>query len=190
MQSNILNSNLTKAQQAFTNALLGLLKEKTYSEITISELAEYAQYDRRTFYRYFKTTDDVICSYCAVLLNEMTEIMMSKGTLTPESGFESFFEFWDRHKDFLLLLNKQGLLHFLGDLQTKLIYQQVGLSMHDDLPDNFEDVSEFSQFAFYFMLGGVWSVLSFWVSSGMKQTPSEITTHVLNSITQMAILIK
>lgn len=132
----------------------------------------------------------MLCLYCANLLREMASIMNEKGSLTPKSGFESYFEFWDRHKDFLLILNKQGLLHYLGDLQTQLIYQQVGLLTQDNLPAYFEEIPEHSQFAFYFILGGVWGTLSFWISSGMKQTPQEITEHILNSLSQMSLLIK
>ena len=183
-------NKLSKAQQAFTSALLDLMKKKPYKDITVSELSEYCGYDRRTYYRYFKTMDDVIRLHCAYLLKEMAEIMISKGMLTPETGFLSYFEFWDRHRDFLILLDQQGLLYFLGELQNSLLYQQVGLSMHSDLPDELSDTSEFSQFAFHFMLGGVWSSLVFWVRSGMKQTPEQLTKHILNSLTEMAKLIK
>lgn len=35
-----------------------------------------------------------------------------------------------------------------------MIYQQVGFSVHDDLPEQLSDTPEFSQFAFHFTLGG------------------------------------
>lgn len=182
-------TTLRRAQEAFIRALLRLMEKKPYKEITVSELAAYAQYDRRTYYRYFRSTDDVLSLHCAWILREMAAIMMEKGQLTPYSGFLSYFEFWERHRDFLELLEKQKLLCFLEECQNEVIYQQVGLSVHDDLPENLSDTPEFSQFAFYFTLGGLWTALVFWIRSGMKQTPEQLAQYILRSFSEMDKLI-
>lgn len=184
-----LKIELNRSQKYFIDALLKLMQIKPYSEITITELSEYAQYDRRTFYRQFKSKDDILCLHCATLLNEMAKSMKQKGTLTPYSGFLSYFEFWARHRDFLTLLDRHGLMNFLGEKQEYLIYQHVGKLVHDDLPEKLSDTSEFSQFSFFFTQGGLWYSLCFWVRSGMKQTPECLTEHILNSFTEMARLI-
>lgn len=180
---------LNRSQKCFIDALLALMARKPYSEITITALSEYAQYDRRTFYRHFKTKDDILCLHCASLLNEMGESMNQRGSLTPYSGFLSYFEFWSRHKEFLILLDKHGLMNFLGDKQEYLIYQYVGKLVDEDLPEKLSDTSEFSQFAFFFTQGGLWHSLCFWVRTGMKQSPECLTKHILNSFTEMAKLI-
>lgn len=176
---------MNRSQSCFIDALLALMEKRPYSEITITELSEYAQYDRRTFYRHFKTKDDVLCLHCATLLNEMAVIINQKGQLTPYSGFLSYFEFWSKHTDFLSLLDRHNLLGFLGDKLEYLLYQYVGKLVHDDLPDKLAETSEFSQFAFLFTQGGLWYVLVFWVRTGMKQSPECLTQHILNSFTEM-----
>ncbi|MBQ6889174.1 MAG: TetR/AcrR family transcriptional regulator [Lachnospiraceae bacterium] len=180
---------LNRSQKFFIDALLTLMQQKPYAEITITELSEYAQYDRRTFYRQFKSKDEVLCLHCATLLNEMASLMNLKGQLTPYSGFLSYFEFWSKHKDFLSLLHEHNLLNFLADRQEYLLYQYVGKLVHNDLPDSLSDTSEFSQYAFFFTLGGLWYSLVLWVRTGMKQSPEQLTEHILNSFTQMAELI-
>lgn len=134
---------LNRSQKAFINALLGLMKEKQYRDITVSELAETAGYDRRTYYRNFRNKDDILYLYCAVLLSDMTGIMMKKGSYTPESGFLSYFEFWDKHRDFLMLLEKHGLLYFLGEKLGDLLYDNVGQNVHSGLPEKLDENSEF-----------------------------------------------
>ena len=183
------NINLNRSQRFFIDALLTLMQQKPYAEITITELSEYAQYDRRTFYRHFKSKDDVLCLHCATLLNEMASIMNQKGQLTPQSGFLSYFEFWAKHKDFLRLLEKHNLLNFLGDKLEYLLYEYVGKFVHNDLPNTLAETSEFSQYAFFFTQGGLWYTLVFWVRTGMKQSPEQLTKHILNSFTQMEELI-
>lgn len=184
------NIKLSRSQKYFIDALLELMQIKSYSEITVTELSEYAQYDRRTFYRYFKSRDDILYLYCAVLLNKMATSMNQKGPLTPRSGFLSYFEFWFEQKEFLVLLEKQNLMNLLGDKQEYLLYQYVGKMVNHDLPEKLSDTSEFSQFSFFFNLGGLWYTLCFWVRTGMKQSPEQLTEYILNSFTEMAGLIK
>lgn len=173
-----------RAQQAFINALLLLMKEKSYNQISVSELSEIAQYDRRTYYRYFSSRDDILYSYCAILLAEMAGDM-SKTQLTPQSGFLLYFEFWNRNREFLKLLDKQNLLYFLGEKQDQLLYQHVGRKVHEDLPSELKDVSEFSRFAYYFTLGGLWQMLILWIRDGMTQTPEQLTSYALSIFAEM-----
>ncbi len=175
---------MNKAQQAFVDALLQLMQEKPFEQISASQLSRLAQYDRRTYYRYFKTKKDVLYLYCSSLLGDLA-LEMRKEPLTPYSGFLSFFEFWNEHRDFLLIMEKQHLLYYLGSEIDSLIYRNVGIVVHKDLPDNLEQISEFSQFAYYFTLGGCWQVLIFWIRSGMKQTPEQMTRHILQIFSEM-----
>ncbi|MBO6207595.1 MAG: TetR/AcrR family transcriptional regulator C-terminal domain-containing protein [Lachnospiraceae bacterium] len=179
-----MEKNTNKGEQAFINALLSLMEEKPYNQISVSELSELAEYDRRTYYRYFTSKDDILFSHCSALLAEMAA-SMSATPLTPKSGFLSFFKFWNDHRDFLALLYKQNLIHFLGEKLDRLLYQQVGLKVHDDLPDELTLVSEFSRYAYYFTLGGLWHVLVLWIRDGMTLTPEQLTAHVLNSFSEM-----
>lgn len=187
-----MNTNQTvkinRSQKCFIDALLTLMQRKPYEEITITELSECAQYDRRTFYRHFKSKDNVLCLHCATLLNEMAVITNQKGQLTPYSGFLSYFEFWTKHKSFLCLLDEHNLLNFLGNKQEYLLYQYVGKLVHDDLPDELSENSEFSQYAYFFTQGGLWYTLVLWVRTGMKQSPEQLTKYILNSFTQMTKL--
>ena len=183
-----MDKKLCKAQIAFIGSLLKILKNKPFDQISVSELSEDAQYDRRTFYRHFQSKSDILYLYCASLLSEMADDM-KKNPLTPLSGFLSYFEFWNKHRDFLLLLEKQHLLYFLGEKQDQLLYEHVGTVVHADLPKKLSQVSEFSLYAYYFTLGGLWQTLVLWIRTGMKQTPRQLTDYILKSFTEMQKLI-
>lgn len=183
------DKTINRAQKCFIDALLALMEEKPYGEITVSALSERAQYDRRTFYRYFKSRDDILCLYYAGLLHEMAELTSQKGALTPRSFCLAYFEFWQKHKDFLTLLDKHRLLHFLGERQELMIYHHVGHRVQDNLPDTLSETVEFGQYAFYFTQGGLWSALIYWVHTGMKQSPAVLTEHILDTFSEMAKLI-
>lgn len=180
---------LNKAQTAFVNTLLQQMQVKPFNQISVSELSEAAEYDRRTFYRYFQTKEDILYLYSAVLLEAMANDM-KREALTPRSGFLAYFKFWDTHRDFLTLLEKQGFLYFLAEKQDQLLYQHVGLSVQDNLPNRLEQVPEFSQYAYYFTLGGLWQVLVFWIRTGMRQTPEQLTQYTLDLFTEMQKLME
>ena len=146
-----MEKSTNKGEQAFINALLSLMEEKPYNQISVSELSELAEYDRRTYYRYFKSKDDILFSHCASLLSEMAAS--------------------------------------LGEKLDQLLYQQVGLKVHDDLPDDLAQVSEFSRYAYYFTLGGLWQMLVLWIRDGMTLTPEQLTEHVLTSFSEMQKMI-
>ena len=60
-----------KAARDFRNALLKLMQQKDFSEITISELCKTAELSRSTFYRYYTNTNDVINDYFKSILKIM-----------------------------------------------------------------------------------------------------------------------
>jgi len=179
-----MDNKLNKAQLAFIHALLRRMKTKPYETITISELSEEAQYDRRTFYRYFQTKNDILYSYCAFILGHMADDMRRE-PMTPYSGFLAYFKFWSDQRNFLSLLDKHHLLYFLGEKQDQLFYHNVGVIVHNDLPQELEQIPEFSQYAYYFTLGGLWQTLILWIRGGMKQTPEQLTQYVLDIFSQM-----
>nr|WP_319487342.1 IS3 family transposase [uncultured Caproiciproducens sp.] len=50
-----------RSKEWLTKALLELMKNKPFQEISISEIAEKADLSRRTFYRSFSSKEEVIC---------------------------------------------------------------------------------------------------------------------------------
>ena len=70
-----------------------------------------------------------------------------------------------------------------------MIYHHVGHRVQKNLPDTLSETAEFSQYSFYFTQGGLWSVLIYWVRTGMKQSPSVLTEHILNTFIEMEKLI-
>ena len=61
-----------RSRQMITNALMQLLKEKPYEEITVTDIAERSQLVRKTFYRNFSGKDE-ICAYCISVLETICE---------------------------------------------------------------------------------------------------------------------
>lgn len=155
------------------------LCQKNFHDISVTELAARADYDRKTFYRHFSCKEDILTLHCKTILAEMAAMMKDQGPLTFRTGLLSFFQFWENHRDFLSLLARNDLLYFLERNQEQLIYQFVGSHVHDNLPDTLEGVSPFSKYSFYFTIGGLWNILFQWIQSPTPDSPEKITEYVL-----------
>lgn len=66
---NIKEDNQTRKR--IIESLFELLAKKEYHDITISRIVDKAGLGRRTFYRYFKTKDEVIEYTAKILMNEL-----------------------------------------------------------------------------------------------------------------------
>ncbi|MGN0350162.1 MAG: TetR/AcrR family transcriptional regulator [Roseburia sp.] len=173
------NSKLNRAQKYFIEALLSLMEKKAYQDITVQELSEAAQYDRRTYYRYFTCKEDILRLYCAHILNEMALMMTEKGPLSLQSGVMAYFSFWEQYTDFLRLLGRNDLLHFMAAQHDELLYEYVGKSVQPDIPDNLGNAQPLSRYSFYFTSGGLWNTLVHWVNEEPSRTPEELTDYIL-----------
>lgn len=72
-------------------------------------------------------------------------------------------------------------MHIRGAAFTYYVCRKV----HEDLPQELTDVSEFSRHAYYFTLGGLWQMLILWIRDGMTLTPEQLTSHALAIFSEM-----
>lgn len=180
--NNTENPIALQSKRWIMESLIELMNKKTFEEITISELASHADLGRRTFYRNFTSKEDVLKSYLQSLIEELIKRLSIYETLTPKICIHQIFKLCSDNKTFLIGLNKSRMLGFLLDewnTALPIIHQK----MLDKLP-NFPNQNNETALAYTlaFNTGGVWNVVSKWISSGMKQTPEEMTTIMMGLI--------
>lgn len=176
---------LTRSERHFVHALLSLMEEKDFREITVMELAERAEYDRKTYYRHFKSKEDILLLYCYHILYEMADAMRAV-PLTVSNTILAYFRFWEKHRAFLSLLAKNDLLHHLGNLQEELLYDHVGQIVQPGIPVSLAEAPPLSRYSFYYTAGALWTVLCHWVLEDPKATPEELTEYYKQTTTGLA----
>lgn len=181
---------LSRVKKHYTDSLISIMEEKQFHDITIQEISEKAGYDRRTYYRYFSSKEDILRLYCSHIFGEMADMMQREESLTFKLGIISYFTFLEKHIDFLKLLQKNNLLHFLGDEQDNLFYHYVGVFVQPEIPQQLEQASPLSKYAFFFTSGGLWNTLVYWIKEEPRRTPKEITEFILMTFTEIGNAIK
>ena len=155
-------------------ALLELMLEKDYTKISIGEIAKKAGVDRSSYYRHFKSKEDIISFFFDMVLKESLDgytnlssidftlyIPVSYTHLNIHSIYTAFFNY----KNEILLIHYANLSFLLLDVLSKR-FQFSELATQFPLTKQYE---------LSYIIGGIYNNLIFWMSRDMKETPDELT---------------
>ena len=165
------NPLAVQSQEWLTEALLTLLESKSYSNITITEIAAKADLSRRTFYRAFDSKEDILAYYTGKLFEEFLALLQQEAEHSYTSIIFLYFQFWCSHKHFLHILQKNNLLTFIM-AQYSVLFPKVFQLVKGGHPlfDNAEALS----YAMAYSAGGLLHMLLKWTEDGTDKTPAEM----------------
>ncbi|MBV6400803.1 MAG: hypothetical protein CNIPEHKO_01097 [Anaerolineales bacterium] len=177
--------------QSLRAALLELIKEKNYDDISIEEITERANVGRATFYLHYKDKEDL-------LLEEFSETIYDQAQVLSEVPFSAWvpastkdsgknkplqplllvFQHVHDHSELYYLLlksaNASKIVERIRKVSTEAIVRFVENKMKSDpIPLLFEVPIEF--FAAFFS-GALLSVVSWWIKEDMRHSPEEVTS--------------
>jgi AcrR family transcriptional regulator len=168
------NSIAIQSKELFAEALVDLLRTKPYHKINITELAQKADLDRRTFYRNFNFKDDILAYRIKGIIEEFQESIHQQKHLDAYIIAKTYFAVCSHHVDFLTLLSEQGLMiHLLS------AFDQVLPSLTEKYVRRAVDESE-DDFAYVlsFYAGGFWHLSNKWLQEGIQKTPDQLAALV------------
>lgn len=175
------NPSAVRSQKEITDALLALMHEHPYNEITIKQILLESKLARKTFYRNFDSKDDVLISLLRKNLDEYFDIVNNArgGVLT------TIFEFADRNQELLMLLDKNDMMHIV--LQCLNSFSAVMLRNQNKELNPFSKLFEGldQDYLVALNIGAVWNVISLWVHRGMKESPDSVKRTVAEYLKRM-----
>ena len=165
-----------RTRQALHQALIRLIVERGYDEITVADIAEAADTGRSTFYAHFTDKDDLLRSAGGylkrVLVMEHEALAASSGQ--PEDRLLGFTRFMTAHLYeqlviFHALMRGQG-----GPIFLEMIRDVLCEIVRKELPADFNTGALEREVAVQFVVGGYITVVTWWLRSGAKQDPSSV----------------
>lgn len=175
---------IRKTRSALKSSLNVLLQKKNIKDISVKELTDLADVNRGTFYLHYKDVFDLLEQSELELLNELhhaiDELDVNDVKKDPSLLFEHVYTVCSENADFIrILLGRNGDMKFLNSLNT-FVKEKC---LHEWRPlIRLINIDNFDAF-FSFLIGGCCSLLQYWFSTGMKQSPREladITAEILN----------
>ena len=101
------NPSAIRSKNEITEALLSLMQNAPYNEISVKQIIMEARLARKTFYRNFESKDDVLISYLKGIIREYYDVV-NTGKVNV---LETIFLYVDKYRDLLRLLEKHNMLH-------------------------------------------------------------------------------
>lgn len=162
-----------EVKNAIAKALFLLMETKALSDITIKELVEKAGVARASFYRNFTTKVSVISYYLQNMLINYKDKYSSD--LAHIARYENVLRTFSYIQDFKQELNslfKAKLGQMMLDAMNEYIITGA----------NIKNVKQLYKYPFYSYSGALYNVLYYWITTGCKESPEEMTSAYFNSL--------
>ncbi|AZN38772.1 TetR/AcrR family transcriptional regulator [Paenibacillus albus] len=177
-----------KTKQALRKALMDLIEENGMEGLTVTNISARADVNRGTFYLHYRDVQDMMSQLKTEILEAVNLLMQQVDIYElrkyaareePYPGMVHMIEELERHGDFLkIILGPKGDPAFpitLKALITKHIWGKM-LS-HQAM----KELLVPAEYLLAYTTSANFSILTHWIESGMKQTPTEVA-HILMRI--------
>lgn len=190
------NPSAVRSRKEISNALLKLMQEHPYAEISVKQIIMETSLARKTFYLNFRSKDDVLESILDELIGEYTAALSKANEKNNPAGtkyldeaisvdttgkvdtitnpLSVIFSFCDKNKDLLSLLHKSKMLYLLLLRLNEFLPEY---SKTEDMSSNpfVKLMGELEpDYLIAFNVGAIWNVLFKWIDRGMVDSLDSI----------------
>ena len=152
------------------DAFAALTRTVPYGEITILRIVQEADVSRQTFYRHFRSKDDILAAMLQGISEGVSERLQQLEQPTRREIFATYLSFWRDNADFLRIVCE-------GHVEAWLIarYGEIMREKLDILRPHFAALSvrEFDLVK-SFLIGGLYQMKADWYRKGFQETPEAL----------------
>ena len=164
------NPSAIRSKKEITDALIKLMQDHSYSEISVKQIVLETTLERKTFYNNFSSKDDVLDSVITEAIRNYVEAL----TMSPDGPLSVIFEFCDRNKELLGLLHKNNLLYLLL-LKLNAVIPELNSCMDMSTNPFAKMIGSLEpDYLIAFNIGAIWNIIFKWVERGMTDSPEKI----------------
>ncbi|WP_343209850.1 TetR/AcrR family transcriptional regulator [Anaerolentibacter hominis] len=159
-----------KVKDRLLSALLEFAGHKDWSTLTVTELIEKSGVARASFYRNFRSVEDII----EYGIHKMS-LCYHEGKPFPNEDFHSRevmlykFRFYKEYAGLVLAFHHAKVATTLLDVITDCEIDACG-----DMP-----VSSITRYEIYYFSGAFYNMMLCWLESGMKESPEDMADEFL-----------
>ena len=162
-----------KSKDKIVKSLIELMETHEFEEITVKDISELAEVNRSTYYRNFKSKEDIIKYKLESIMDEYLKEFESKTDKTKETYIRTILETFLKHEEFLKIIHKQNQSYIL---------QKVLVNYFNNI---LREASKKEMYQVYYHIGGIYNFTICWIENDMKDRPeylakigAEITSNI------------
>ena len=168
--------NAIRSKDWLLEALAAIMEEKAFQDISVKEIAGKAQLDRRTFYRHFKSREEILAYGIRKGVDTYHLLRESQENFGMREIALMFFTVCEGQKEFLLLLHKQKL-NYLVLNELERIFPEFHFRYHSAREREMPYFD--SGYRLSYHVGGFWNVMNHWLEHGAELSVAELTDIVV-----------
>ncbi|MEI4771454.1 TetR/AcrR family transcriptional regulator [Psychrobacillus sp. FJAT-51614] len=184
---------IRRTKRIFKTHFISLIREKGYKNVTVTDIVGRADYNRSTFYLYFKDKEDLAEELVTEVLDELNKsfrrpfedtMIVDYKLILPTSN--TFFQHIYEHKYFYGLLKLEDTIpgfreKFLN--KFKEIFYAITYINNENKEINLDHFNTYKMY-------GSYGVLLEWIEGGCIKSPEEIAENLLEIFKTKEILFK
>lgn len=179
----------TRTKTFLKNAFIEMVHKKGFSNVTVTDIVENAQYNRSTFYMYYQNIPHLVEELMAEKYEHIQHYSVSKyhhksrievNTMTTNS-FDLLYYIYD-HRHYFTLLLLEDTLPYLHQQLPEAIFTL--LTTHFDIQYGVKVTDDYAQKRY--MAYGTAGLITDWIANDFDTTPHEMTQRLIGILKTMA----
>ena len=167
-----IDRRILRTREALGDALVALMHEKNFEDITVQQVLDRADVARSTFYEHYRDKDDLFVSDVEDFLEMFSTALKRHGDRSKRlAPVREFFAHVREVREFYLALMTSGKLNEVQTLGRGILARSIDerLRMAGVETDAVRRAAQAHALA-----GSLFSLLDWWVNTGMKADPQEM----------------
>jgi AcrR family transcriptional regulator len=172
-----------RTRRLLSSALIELMVQKRYDEITVQEIIDRANIGRSTFYAHYLDKDDLLVSDFTRVLDRLIQHVYasSKPSSHPTSGLTPFFEHVRSHYHLYRALVRGGGIDLLYKKGYERLRAQIEQHLEELLPMGEPPALPLPLVADY-AAGAILNLLKWWLEHELHYTPEQMNSLFLQLV--------
>ena len=151
-----------KSKDRIVESLIKLMKTNEFETITVKDISQLANVNRSTYYRNFKSKEDIIKYKLESIMDEYLLEFKYKTNKTKEVYIQTILETFQKHDEFLKIIHKQNQSYIL---------QKVLVNYFDKILNN---TTKKEEYQIYYHIGGIYNFIICWIKNDMQDSPEDL----------------
>lgn len=151
-------------------ALIGLMEQKEYKYITVTDIARKSGVSRMTYYRTYTSKEDILVQH----FKKISQQMVTEAKEDISQALCSFFTYFQKYDKLTEVLTQVDLMSLVVDCFsgfTEFLYSAIH-------PDSLKNAQ--ARYAIGYESGGLFSILIGWLSGNAVESPQEMSEIALS----------
>lgn len=159
----------TLVKKCIVDALLLLMNEKEFDEISITEICNKAGVSRMAYYRNYYTKKDIIIEYLKDIAEDFkrkSHSWQKDNEYTNKNVIYFLFTYFKNYSYFIKTLRKANLSGLLQECLNQYLENEININKDNEISEKYH---------MYSYSGALYNVYMKWIDNDMKESIEDMT---------------